>query len=83
MKKDLITEVFGPAGLVSRFHENYEHREGQIEMARRIGDAFTGKKHLVVEAPTGTGKTLAYLVPAIAAAIKLQKRIIISTGTKN
>jgi ATP-dependent DNA helicase DinG len=45
--------------------------------------AFEEKKHLIVEAGTGTGKTLAYLVPAIAAALGQKKRIIISTGTKN
>lgn len=76
-------QVFGPGGLISRHHENYEYREGQVRMANEIAVAFESKKHLIVEAGTGTGKTLAYLVPAIAASIKLKKRIIISTGTKN
>lgn len=79
----LIEKVFGPGGLVAEFHENYEYREGQIKMAEAIARAFTDKKHLIVEAGTGTGKTLAYLVPAIAASIAKKKRIIISTGTKN
>jgi ATP-dependent DNA helicase DinG len=48
-----------------------------------VAEAFEKKRHLIVEAGTGTGKTLAYLVPAIAAAIKQKKRILISTGTKN
>lgn len=52
-------------------------------MAAAVLRAFEEKKHLIVEAGTGTGKTLAYLVPAIAAAIAQNKRIIISTGTKN
>ncbi len=52
-------------------------------MANAIAEAFESGKHLIVEAGTGTGKTLAYLVPAIAASIKLKKRIIVSTGTKN
>jgi ATP-dependent DNA helicase DinG len=79
----LIEQVFGPGGLVSQHHESYEYREGQIKMAEAIAAAFTDKKHLVVEAGTGTGKTLAYLIPAIAQTAKTKKRIIISTGTKN
>ncbi|HQZ82620.1 MAG TPA: ATP-dependent DNA helicase [Pyrinomonadaceae bacterium] len=76
-------KVFAPGGIVSKFHDDYEYREGQVEMAEKIAEAFESKKHLIVEAGTGTGKTLAYLVPAIAAAIKGKCRIIISTGTKN
>lgn len=83
MQKNNIEEIFGPDGLIAKFHEKYEYRPGQIQMAEAISNAFDSKKHLVVEAGTGTGKTLAYLVPAIAASIKLKKRIIISTGTKN
>ena len=52
-------------------------------MAEKVLEAFENKKHLIVEAGTGTGKTLAYLVPAIAATVGQKKRIIISTGTKN
>lgn len=52
-------------------------------MAEKVLEAFEEKRHLIVEAGTGTGKTLAYLVPAIAAAIGAKKRIVISTGTKN
>lgn len=80
---DLIEKVFGRGGLVSQFQENYEYREGQIKMAEAIARAFDEKKHLIVEAGTGTGKTLAYLIPAIAESIRKKKRIIISTGTKN
>lgn len=81
--ENLIEKVFGPGGLVSQFHENYEHREGQIKMAEAIATSFQEKKHLIVEAGTGTGKTLAYLIPAIAESIRSKRRIIISTGTKN
>src|SRR5262249_11876615 len=79
----LIERVFGPGGLVAQFHDDYEYREGQIKMAEAIATAFKDKKHLVVEAGTGTGKTLAYLIPAIAYSGTNKKRIIISTGTKN
>ena len=52
-------------------------------MARAVMRAFEEKRHLIVEAGTGTGKTLAYLVPAVAAALGGRGRVIISTGTKN
>ncbi len=81
--ESLIQKVFGEGGLVARFHENYEYREGQIKMAGEIEKAFAEKRHLIVEAGTGTGKTLAYLVPAIAASLAQKKRVVISTGTKN
>jgi ATP-dependent DNA helicase DinG len=61
-----MLEVFGPEGLIARAHPEYEHRPGQIEMARAVMRAFEEKRHLIVEAGTGTGKTLAYLVPAVA-----------------
>lgn len=78
-----MEDIFGQNGLIARFHEAYEHRDGQIKMAEAVMRAFDEKRHLVVEAGTGTGKTLAYLVPAIAAALGKKGRVIISTGTKN
>ena len=81
--ENLIQKVFGEGGLVARFHDNYEYRDGQIQMASQVERALAEKRHLIVEAGTGTGKTLAYLVPAIAAALTQKKRVIISTGTKN
>lgn len=83
MEKDLTSKVFGPEGLISRSHDNYEYREGQIKMANAVASALESKRHLMVEAGTGTGKTLAYLIPAIGASLKSKKKIIISTGTKN
>src|SRR4030095_6197192 len=83
MSDNLIDKVFGTAGLIAKFHDHYEHRPGQIKMAEEIVRAFEEKRHLIVEAGTGTGKTLAYLVPAIAAALGNKKRVVISTGTKN
>lgn len=78
-----MEEVFGPDGLIAQAHPEYEHRPGQIEMARAVMRAFEEHKHLIVEAGTGTGKTLAYLVPAVAAALGGRGRVVISTGTKN
>jgi ATP-dependent DNA helicase DinG len=75
--------IFGRDGLIARAHPEYEYRPGQIQMAEAVLRAFEEKRHLIVEAGTGTGKTLAYLVPAIAAATGRGNRVIISTGTKN
>src|ERR671914_1104705 len=78
-----MEEIFGPDGLIAQAHPEYEYRPGQIEMAEAVLRAFEEKRHLIVEAGTGTGKTLAYLVPAIAAATARGARVIVSTGTKN
>jgi ATP-dependent DNA helicase DinG len=72
-------QFFSPRGVLSQWHANYEFRRGQLEMAEAVEAALAEKRHLVVEAGTGTGKTLAYLIPAILAG----KRVVISTGTKN
>ncbi|HSY63482.1 MAG TPA: helicase C-terminal domain-containing protein, partial [Terriglobales bacterium] len=65
--------------MLSRTHPAYEFRRGQLQMAQSVEQALEEKRHLIVEAGTGTGKTLAYLVPVIRSG----KRVIISTGTKN
>jgi len=65
--------------VLSRWHPRYEFRAGQLEMAEAVESALADKKHLLVDAGTGTGKTLAYLVPALLSG----KRVVVSTGTKN
>ncbi|HEX7962427.1 MAG TPA: ATP-dependent DNA helicase, partial [Terriglobales bacterium] len=70
---------FAPSGALSKSHPDYEFRRGQLQMAESIEHALSERRHLIVEAGTGTGKTLAYLVPVIRSG----KRVIISTGTKN
>jgi ATP-dependent DNA helicase DinG len=77
--KKEIERILGPQGVVAKSMPNYEHRKQQTEMALAVFEALTSDDHLIIEAPTGTGKTLAYLV---AAALS-RKRIAISTGTKN
>ena len=72
-------QFFARHGALSKWHPNYEFRRGQGEMAGAVEAALGERRHLIVEAGTGTGKTLAYLVPAILSG----KRIIVSTGTKN
>jgi ATP-dependent DNA helicase DinG len=78
-----LYEFFSPGGVLSRSGLEFEYRRGQHEMARAIEKAFEDKRHLIVEAGTGTGKTLAYLLPALRVARERQQRVIISTGTKN
>src|SRR5215210_7861903 len=78
-----MEEIFGRGGLIARSHPEYEYRPGQVQMAEAVLRAFEERRHLVVEAGTGTGKTLAYLVPAVAAALERRQRVVISTGTKN
>ena len=70
---------FGPKGWLARCHPHYEYRPGQLQMAQEVEASFREHRHLLVEAGTGTGKTLAYLIPAIAS----NQRVVISTGTKN
>jgi ATP-dependent DNA helicase DinG len=72
-------QFFASHGTLSKWHPNYEYRAGQGEMAEAVESALAEKRHLIVEAGTGTGKTLAYLVPALLSG----KRIVVSTGTKN
>jgi ATP-dependent DNA helicase DinG len=74
-----MEEIFGPNGLIARHHPDYEYRPGQLAMAQAVAEALDQRHHLLVEAGTGIGKTLAYLVPAIATG----RRVIVSTGTKN
>src|SRR5499427_8620542 len=72
-------QFFSRHGILSKWHPNYEYRAGQLEMAEAIESAIADKRHLLVDAGTGTGKTLAYLIPAILSG----KRVVVSTGTKN
>jgi ATP-dependent DNA helicase DinG len=74
-----VRQFFSRHGALSKWHPNYEYRPGQLEMAEAVESALADRKHLIVEAGTGTGKTLAYLLPATLSG----KRIIVSTGTKN
>jgi len=74
-----LYSFFAPGGALSSSHPAYEFRRGQLQMAEAVEQAITDKRHLLVEAGTGTGKTLAYLLPAIRSG----KRVIVSTGTKN
>ncbi len=73
-----LHEFFAPGGILARSPLPYEYRPGQYEMAKAVEHAFAERRHLIVEAGTGTGKTLAYLLPAL----RTGQRVIVSTGTK-
>jgi ATP-dependent DNA helicase DinG len=74
-----LYSFFAPGGALAASHPAYEFRRGQLQMAEAVEAAIKEHRHLLVEAGTGTGKTLAYLLPAIRSG----KRVIVSTGTKN
>jgi ATP-dependent DNA helicase DinG len=78
-----LHDFFAPQGILANSSLAFEHRPGQIEMAKAVEAALRDKRHLIVEAGTGTGKTLAYLLPALRFARERQQRVIVSTGTKN
>jgi ATP-dependent DNA helicase DinG len=73
-----LHEFFAPGGILANSPLPYEYRPGQLEMAKAVERALSERRHLIVEAGTGTGKTLAYLLPAL----RTGQRVIISTGTK-
>jgi ATP-dependent DNA helicase DinG len=79
MSEQSIRQVFEKDGTLAKHIEGYSERMQQLEMALAIGDAIENNSQLVAEAGTGTGKTFAYLVPALLTGGK----VIISTGTKN
>ena len=73
-----LSSIFGPSGALAKRIEGFRHRTSQIEMAEKIEAAIDRAGVLIAEAGTGTGKTFAYLVPALRSGGK----VIISTGTK-
>ncbi len=77
-EKLTVEGIFGPGGHLEKRHPGYEFRRSQLSMAKLAEEAFEKHQHAIVEAGTGTGKTLAYLIPAIRSG----RRVVISTATK-
>src|SRR3954453_12539988 len=77
-----VRTMFSEGGLLSKA-KNFEYRPQQQQMAVAVAQALEDERHLVVEAGTGVGKSLAYLVPAILFALEQKKKAIISTHTIN
>jgi ATP-dependent DNA helicase DinG len=77
---DYISEIFGAGGLFASRFPNYEVREGQVALARMVDQAMTSERHALGEGPCGTGKSVAYTVPAVWHARHQQKRVVIATA---
>lgn len=78
-----ISAVLEPGGAFSRHFPNFEYRLEQVAMLRAVAEALTNGRHLLVEAGTGVGKSVAYLVPAVTWAVQNNTRVVISTNTIN
>jgi predicted DnaQ family exonuclease/DinG family helicase len=78
-----ICEMFQPEGLIGRHLSGYEQRPEQVQMTEAVCGALNEPHHLMVEAGTGTGKSLAYLLPAIAWCCVNRDRVVVSTNTRN
>jgi len=77
-----LSYFFAPAGPVAQALKNFEPRKQQEEMAAAVYNAITEKKHLIVEAGTGVGKSLAYLLPSALWAVQNKKKVVAATYTK-
>jgi len=80
---DEVAAIIEPGGAFAAEFPGYEHRPQQLTMLRAVADALSSSRHLLVEAGTGTGKSMAYLVPAFAWAAKNGERVVVSTNTIN
>ncbi|HEY3368487.1 MAG TPA: helicase C-terminal domain-containing protein [Symbiobacteriaceae bacterium] len=83
LSPESVLELLGPGGVVAEAYRTYEHRPQQLEMARAVTEALSAGSHLLMEAGTGTGKSLAYLVPAMLFARQNGEKVAISTHTIN
>ena len=77
---DYLSEVFGDGGLFASRFPGYELREGQVALARMVDEAMSGGRHALGEGPCGTGKSVAYAVPAVHHAHHEKKRVVIATA---
>ncbi len=80
---DELQRVFGNEGMLAKHLKGYEQREEQVRMAFSVATAFNDNKVALIEAGTGTGKSLAYLIPSLLWAIRNDQRVVISTNTIN
>jgi len=80
---DAVVNVLASDGPMSTLMPGYEERPPQMQMMRAVAEAFQDSKHLIVEAGTGTGKSLAYLIPSVYYAIAQGERVVVATHTIN
>ena len=79
LQPEMLEAFFGDEGPLASVIDSYESRPEQIRVAQEVGRSIERGKDLIAEAGTGTGKTLAYLVPALSSGL----RVVLSTGTRN
>lgn len=77
----IIDDVFGPTGFLSKSFPGYQPRESQVKLSAAIARAIRSERHILAEGPTGTGKSVAYLTPAIALAV--HERQMMAAGKSN
>ncbi len=80
---DALVETISPGGIFARAFPGYEFRTQQVDMLAAVSEALNTPTHLLVEAGTGTGKSLAYLLPAVQFAVQNDLRVIVSSNTIN
>ena len=80
---DEVAELFGEDGPFAQVLPGFEHRVEQVEMSRSVAEAINEGQRLIVEAGTGVGKSLAYLLPAALYALENGRRVVVSTNTIN
>lgn len=81
--EEAVDQIFGEAGSLEKSLNGFESRPEQVEMAKAVADAIENEEHLIVEAGTGVGKSLAYLIPSVLFAIRSGKKVVVSTNTIN
>lgn len=83
LDSDELNQILAPKGIISGLLKNYEYRPEQASMMQMVSEAFNNNSFALIEAATGTGKTLAYLIPALFWAHRNKEKIIVSTNTIN
>ena len=78
-----MIKALSPGGIVSKKLSGYEHRPQQLTMIKKVAEAFNGQKIALIEAGTGVGKSLAYLIPAIYWSTQNNERCVVSNNTIN
>src|SRR5690625_814134 len=76
-----LTQVYKEEGLLSKVYQDYVFRKNQIRISEEIKQQFDEHNHALIEAPTGLGKSIGYLIPAIYEAVQTKERVVLSTHT--
>ena len=77
-----VKKIFRDEGKIKTIFDTYRYRESQEQLALKVGQSFKNHVHSMVQAPTGTGKTLGYLIPSALYALEEGKQVLVATGTK-